>query len=595
MFNISLRYIFFIFLLFLFGACFFSSEVFMPMIRNWKSNKLYNLSKIYQDESITNEPALLQDGLRKARISTLLAPSDENKKNNYLTLLYRLEPTEAILNWSDSYSSPSANSDEKIKLIERCLETLSNSELSSTEHIIAGRISLKHLNFLENDKNWFNNPDQILLSAKVHAQTGKAKKAKEQILQSISKYSNHVESIFFLTRIIVHLKDKNDLSVVGGKLAELSTRRTPTGKEAIRHLTLLHLLQPLSPESLKKCIELLKANPHSEAIDFMRIYALLYQLLENHAERKKITEECSQYFNLKEKGDHLIFCNWLSSIGASSEILNFLSASQAKTDESLFQLRMNALVKTNDLESIYMEVNNSPLIPLRWRLAIEARAHTIQANYLEAEKILNRLLVSLGNDPRHVRSICNYLETANDIRGLTHILEQLKDHPVHQVFSLKKLLQHRSSSATIEELLGWMTKLSKLQIDDPSFSQTHLYFELLDPLLQSPSVKLNRLLEKAFEKYNQNKISINNKIILALAHLRNQEVDKALVVIGPIREWRNWQKTRPAWTFIAAQIFKLNNDSEKGLILEKSVDMEKISRAEIDSLKVLFSKSFSNI
>jgi hypothetical protein len=187
------------------------------------------------------------------------------------------------------------------------------------------------------------------------------------------------------------------------------------------------------------------------------------------------------------------------------------------------------------------------------------------------------------------------LEAANDTRGLTHILEQLKDHPVHQVYSLKKLIQHRSSSATIEELLGWMTKLSKLQIEDPSFSQTLLYFELLDPLLQSPSIKLNSLLEKAYEKYNQNKISIHNKIILALAHLRNQEADKALVIIGPIREWRNWQKTRPAWTFIAAQIFKLNNDSEKGLILEKSVDMEKMSRAETDSLKVLFSKSFSNI
>ena len=595
MFNLSLRYIFSLFLLFLFGACFFSSEIFMPYLRNWKSNKLYNLSKIYQDESITNESNLLEDGVRKARIATLLNSQDEAKKENFLKLLFRLEPTEALLIWSDSIPGTQDRNDQMIELVRKSLKTLRNTKLRNAERVIAGEIALKHLSVLEKNSNWYNNPDHALLSAEILAEVGSAEKSKHIIQESISKHPTHVESIFFLTRLIVHLKDRDGVTMIGRNLANLSGRRSKTGTEAIRHMTLLHLLQPLSKTSLKKCITLLSANPHSEPLDFMRIHALEYQLSQNHAEKIAVVNECSEHFDLQESKEHLIFCNWLGSLGAHSEILQFLGASQAKTDENLFQLRMNALAQIGDLESIHLEVNNASIIPVRWRLAIEARAYTLQGNYLEAEKILNRLLVALGNDPRHVRSICNYLEISNDIKGLSHILEKLTDHPVHQIFALKKLIQHRSSSATLEELLGWMTKLSNSSIKDTVFKRTNLYFELLDPLLPSPSEKLNNLLSKAVLNFKENQHSTQNKLILALAHLRNQSPDEALVAIGATRDWRKWQDTRPAWAFIAAQVFLLNNDSEKGLVLSKNINFKTVSRAEKESLSLLFPQSYSSL
>ena len=121
MFNISLRYIFLLFVLFLFGTCFFSSEAFMPYLRNWKSDKLYNLSKVYQDESITNESNLLQDGVRKARIATLLDPNNKEKADNFIKLLFRVEPTEALLMWSDLFINIHEPNDEKLELVRKCL------------------------------------------------------------------------------------------------------------------------------------------------------------------------------------------------------------------------------------------------------------------------------------------------------------------------------------------------------------------------------------------------------------------------------------------------------------------------------------------
>ena len=178
MFNLSLRYIFSLFLLFLFGACFFSSEIFMPYLRNWKSNKLYNLSKIYQDESITNESNLLEDGVRKARIATLLNSQDEAKKENFLKLLFRLEPTEALLIWSDSIPGTQDRNDQMIELVRKSLKTLRNTRLRNAERVIAGEIALKHLNVLEKNSNWYNNPDHALLSAEILAEVGSAEKSK---------------------------------------------------------------------------------------------------------------------------------------------------------------------------------------------------------------------------------------------------------------------------------------------------------------------------------------------------------------------------------------------------------------------------------
>jgi hypothetical protein len=152
-------------------------------------------------------------------------------------------------------------------------------------------------------------------------------------------------------------------------------------------------------------------------------------------------------------------------------------------------------------------------------------------------------------------------------------------------------MQYRSASATLEELIGWMTKLSKLHGNDPFFSQTFLYFELLDPLLPTPSRKLDSLILEAKEnsKIQDNKQS---RITLALAHLRNRSPDQALVSLGPISQWRNWQTSRPAWTFITSQVFSLNHESEKAMILQKSIDFTKLDRAEKESLIQLFPQSF---
>ena len=252
---------------------------------------------------------------------------------------------------------------------------------------------------------------------------------------------------------------------------------------------------------------------------------------------------------------------------------------------------MNALAQIDELETIHFEVNNAPIIPERWRLVIKSRAFALEGNYKESVKILDRLLPVLGGDPRLVRTICEYLESAKDIKGLTHILEKLIDQPIHQSYALKKLMHHRSASATLEELLGWMIKLSKVHGNDEFFSETFLYFELLDPFLASPSQKLDSLLKEAKQNITL-RDSPQTRITLALAQLRNRSPDKALVALGSLNDWRIWQNTRPAWAFISSQIFEINHDSEKAMILQKSIDFSKFDRAEKESLIQLFPQSF---
>jgi ABC-type uncharacterized transport system ATPase subunit len=98
--------------------------VFLPYLRIWKSDELFNLSKVYQDESISNETNLLSEGLKKARIANLLDPNNPGKTENFLKLLYRLKPTEALISWSDSFPNRSEFIDNKIELLRKCLKTL---------------------------------------------------------------------------------------------------------------------------------------------------------------------------------------------------------------------------------------------------------------------------------------------------------------------------------------------------------------------------------------------------------------------------------------------------------------------------------------
>ena len=124
MFNLNLRYILFVFALFIFGVFFFSSEIFMPYLRQWKSNQLLHLSKVYQDESISNESNLLGDGVRKARIAHLLDPTNLETRENFIELLFRSKPTEALQKWARIISTEEGTEERKVNLLKRSIKTL---------------------------------------------------------------------------------------------------------------------------------------------------------------------------------------------------------------------------------------------------------------------------------------------------------------------------------------------------------------------------------------------------------------------------------------------------------------------------------------
>jgi hypothetical protein len=133
MFNLNLRYIFFIFGLVIFGLFFASSEFFMPNVREWKSNQLLQLSKVYQDESISNESNLLEDGVRKARIAHLLSPDNLDTRENFIQLLFRSNPTEALQKWSRIFSLEGGVEEKKVELLNRSIQTLKNDLLHPQE------------------------------------------------------------------------------------------------------------------------------------------------------------------------------------------------------------------------------------------------------------------------------------------------------------------------------------------------------------------------------------------------------------------------------------------------------------------------------
>ena len=582
-----LSYITFLLFLVVFITAFFTADFFMPYLRAWKSNKMLLQSKVYLDESIDERSGLLEDGVRKAKIAYLLNPENEESFENYNLLLFRANPSLALENWSANLLNKEDETEKRINVFEKSLATLRDDTLDPIQRQRASKVAFRQIKRLAMSDNWIENPKNALLVCSLLAETGNQIEALNQVKWLLENYPGYPEGLFLLTRLSVHLNDTSELAQIGQELAGLSAQRDEIGLEAIRHMTLLHLIRPLSPKSLNKCIELLNVNKDAQPIDFLRIHALRVAASKNETEKNQIIKNCSELFNLNNPNDLLTFSNWLARLGNFPILLTYLPASKAKVDESLFKIRMNALAHLNDTERIHREVRNSPIIPQMWRFLVEARAYALSGNFNEASAILDRLIPVLGEDYRKVRSICQYLENSDDIPSLVHILEKLIDKPIHKRYALRKLMQHRSASASLEDLLGWMARLSKMDENDPTFPESYLYFELLNPQLVSPSQRLNQLIEEA-KVFQSKHNSVRTRITLALAQLRNNSPDLALVALGRTEDWREWTKSRAAWAFIAAQTFELNHDSEKALVISSKVDFKKMDRAERESLKKLF-------
>ena len=354
MFHLHLTYIISLFLLFCFGVGFFASELYLPYFKNWKSQRLHSLSKVYLDESIDNAGGLLDEGVRKARIAHLLAPENTQTLDNYLQLLYRTNPGQALAHWSQLLAGKLDDFEGRSILLDKAKETLDRDELDSTTRSVAGQIAFRQAEILRQNTEWFENPENTLTIAELLSETGNAKEGLKYVNQLLTQYPLHPEAIFLLTRISVHLRDTSNLSTIGRSLAMLSSQRNKTGIEAIRHMTLLHLLSPLSPESLDRCLELLEANSHSQQIDFLRICALKHTSAKNDKQRSEIIFYCSKLFDLNDNTHVVIFNRWLGRLGDYNAVLEYLPASKAKVDEELFKLRMNALAQMNNW-SVFMK------------------------------------------------------------------------------------------------------------------------------------------------------------------------------------------------------------------------------------------------
>lgn len=590
MFGLNILYIFSVSSLIGFGGLFFLSDLFMLKLKKWKANKLYSQSQVFKDPQIDNVGGLLDLGVLKAKMSHLLVPNDKDFHLNYLRLQLRTAPTEAIIRWSDMLKGKE-NIELRNELFQESFKILTNQYASPAEKKLGAEIAFREVKQLLSDSSWSSDPENQIKYFELLAQTGNQSKAIDQVIEFLNNYPQYPEAIFLLARICTNLEDASKIAGLGRSLASLASRQNEIGLKAIRHMTLLHLLKPLSIRSIDKCIELLKVNPKSEPIDYMRVYALKYSQMNLSEEKREVVDACSSLFDLEDPRDILIFGRWLSRIGAFESTIAYIPAHKARVNEPLFKIRTGALLRLKDFEKIHREIAQATLISSKWKIILEAHAFALAGNYEDSVNTLDNIIPLLEPDPREFENVCEYFEDIGDIRGLCHILEHFSNKATHARFSLTKLIQYRAGSADAISLLNWLEKLAKIS---PSDSNLHLsinYLKLLDPDLVSPSQELNILIDKA-KKFASETNLPQAKISLALAHLRNNSPDLSLVAIGNENNWRLWANTRPAWCFLVSQVFRLNNDTEKALVLLKNINFESMDYAEKQSLQFLFPKSF---
>lgn len=583
-------------LLVLFAAAFFLAPSYMPAVRNWKAEQLLESSSIYKSrEDLANTEGLLDAPIRRAKTAMLLVPDEVKFARNYVELRALADPFEAIPAWENMLSHPQATRNDREQLVRHALDQIrlkSSVVPFEKRRAIALPVAKRQLDLLADQADWLANPASRLLQAEVLAESGLSGQALatlDQVLEETE--SKYPDAVFLYAKLATHLDDSTLLRNAGRMLGVLSLQPNEIGIRAIRHMTYVDQADAISlgMKVWDQCLRLLKINKHSENIDFLRIHALRFRLAAQDDLKNRILQEGAARFDLEDNRQLLTYCNWLGKLRAFPRLLQELPAQRARMDENLFKLRMNALAATSRLDDMRAELSNAPVIPSALRLKVSARLNGLTGEYEQAAADLDQLIETLGKDTRLLGEACRYFEASGDVRSLCHLLERLLDEPGLKTYANRKLLTHRAASAPISDLKKWIGNLREGHPDDPALHVTDLYYKLLDPEL--PKVDLPEITARARELLDRHE-GREFRITVALAHLLNDEPDKALLALGDLSNWRAWADTRHAWLFICSLTLRKNQNTQTALRLEAKFDPRRLSRAETDSFTTLFPNSF---
>jgi len=592
--NLPVAYLILMFALASFATAFFTAPSYLPLIRKWKAEELVKDSEKFKSESLTDTTGLLGTGIHKAKIAMLLLPEEVNVARNYIELLSVTAPLEAILEWQKLILLNGANLEDREMLVLHCLKVARNKDtrFEDNSRNFAMRTASEQLKVLEADAKWRSFIENKLLKAEFLAENGKPLESLEIVDELLRQRKDVPPKVVFLfSKLAAHLGQSQYLEKAGRLLVKFAKRQDKTGIDAIRHMTLIHATLPIANHSLDRCLEFLNINPHSKSIDFLRIHALRFDSAAQEHEKRAVLEECAELFDLNNNSQLETYCRWLGRLRSFSLLLEKLPAARARLNEELFKLRMNALAVLERRDDMKNELANAPAIPSQWKLIISVRLHSLSGEFDKAASDLDQLLKEVSKDTRRVLSTCRYLEASGDVRSLCHILENVIDEPGLRRYALDKLLQYRASSAKLHEIQYWISKLREINSENADLKNAELYFELLEP--SASKNKISKLVEKSNRLLTQNK-DRQFRITAALAHLRNEEPDKALVDLGDISDWRTWSETRPAWILICSQILRQNQQTRTAIRLESSIIKDSIGLAERKAITSLFPNSFSS-
>ena len=591
--NLPFLYYLTLFFLASFAMAFFLAPTFMPHVLEWKAHKLVERSTVYKSDNLANTTGLMETGISQARIAMLLSPDDIDVTRNYVELLSKADQLRAILEWERMLQHPQATLADRENLVRHCLNIARDQakDLGQNQRLLAMTVAKRQLLELVAKTDWNIHTDNLLLRAEFLAEAGEPRESLKIVTKLLEQTGEGSPAVTFLyAKLATHLGNPKHLGNAGRLLADLALRPDETGREAIQHMTLLHTALPLATQGLEHCLKLLHANPKCKSIDFLRLHALRFDSAKQDRDRAAILQECSELFDLEDNRELEVYCRWLGRLRAFPHMLQELPPARARLDENLFKLRMSALAMFERHEEMENELANAPAISLRWRLTITARVFALSGDFAKAAEALDQLLSVLGKDTRLILSTCRYLEVTGDIRSLCHLLEKLVEKPGLRRYALDKLLEYRASSAPLSDLRSWISKLRNIHIDDPHLYNAELYFELLDSTVPKSGIaNIAKQANDLLAVHNEHSF----RITAALAHLLNEEPDKALLALGNLSDWHTWRETRPAWIVICAQTLRKNQDTQTAKRLESGISFKNMDLAERQALASLFPDSFS--
>jgi Sec-independent protein translocase protein TatA len=455
-----------------------------------------------------------QEAFAKAQSANQLAPKNVRAQRLMATLLSQFGVESGVLYWDQVLESGGATPQDAEEALQLALRMNRRDLAAKYVETLQARPPVA--------------PRGLLLLSQYSALIGDATNAVRHARAAVELEPGNPTNTFALGSLLLNASLERYRREGVALLLGLGRTNNPLQLRAIQQLA---VRTDPTRDDREQCLELLAALPERD-LD-TELLKREFEIQLDPTRRLQLAEETIEKYGKGKLEEVGMVATWLLRQGFYARVLDLVQPEEALQNDALFRARYEALAGLERWEDAY-----------RWLLDDKARGETFQlemARLRAAQKLARdeavrdhwgRLLKTAGQDARLLRLVAELAEREKNREVAVEAYKTLSGVTFDQSHAYRNLVRLLDADGDTWNAREFARKLQTLEKEDQNIAMQITYYDLL------LGEDTDRSLARAQALVNASPTNFLSRIVLALAHLRNNDPAAAKqAVSGATVDW----------------------------------------------------------